>query len=140
MLLLSSDRIKADPVDILWHYAKGELPWNVSEESDEVRWMAKSHRGVQFCDKIVIPKSQKRYVFTDKFQFRFDQAFEACLQHCASAPRKSGRPWIGKELFDGYVALHRMGFAHSYEAWQDGKLAAGAFGIHIGSYITCESM
>jgi len=139
-LLFPSDRIRANPLDILWHYAKGELPWNVSEDSDEVRWKAASHRGIQFMDKIVFPKSQRRYINTTKFEFRFDRRFDEVVHHCATVPRKSGRPWIGPELREGYSKLHRLGFAHSYEVYENDRLVAGAFGIHIGSYITCESM
>jgi leucyl/phenylalanyl-tRNA--protein transferase len=77
-------------------------------------------------------------VFANRFEFRVDTAFEEVLHACAD--RKSGHTWILPELIDGYLALFDMGFAHSYEAWEAGRLAGGCFGVHIGAYASIESM
>jgi len=112
---------------------------NVDFETGKSRWNAGSHRGVQFLDKVEFPRKQKRYIFSPLFEIRHDTAFEETIRGCASAPRDI-KCWISPELERGLIELHRMGFAHSYEAWHEGKLVGGAFGIQLGSMISCDSM
>ncbi|MGE5612076.1 MAG: leucyl/phenylalanyl-tRNA--protein transferase [Bacillota bacterium] len=139
------DRIEADPVSILWHYATGYLPDFVNKRDGPVRWVRWSHRGVQYLDRIRITHSQRPYVFSKSFELRFDQAFEAVVGHCADVTRpaiqkRSGQTWITPELAQGLLELHRMGYAHSFEAWAEGQLAGGIWGVQVGGLITMSSM
>jgi leucyl/phenylalanyl-tRNA---protein transferase len=136
MLLPSINHITPDPYAALWHYANGRFPHC---PEDRLVWADYDFRGVQFLDQVHIPSGQKRYVFSKKWEVRFDTAFEQVLNHCA-APRADEGSWITDDLKLAYLSLHRLGFAHSYEAWESGRLVAGAFGVHIGSFITVESM
>ena len=134
-----SKLIRPDPMDMLWHYASGEMPCYFDHECSEVCWVRFTHRGVQFLDKVEFPKKQLRYIYSPKFVVKYNQAFDEVLDGCADLAR-DGKTWITPDLAEGYRALHRLGYAHSFEAWQDGKLVGGALSIQIGGYITCETM
>jgi leucyl/phenylalanyl-tRNA--protein transferase len=74
------------------------------------------------------------------WEIRFDSAFEEVMHACA-APRADGPgTWISEEIIAAYAALHRQGYAHSAEAWLDGKLVGGAYGMCIGRMFYGESM
>jgi leucyl/phenylalanyl-tRNA--protein transferase len=124
---------------MLAHYALGDLPGFVGDEGSPVRWLRESHRGVHLLRSIDVPKGQRRYVFSPAFEFRLDTAFDEVIRGCADRP--GGRPtWILPDLIEGFSRLHAMGFAHSYETWQDGRLVGGCFGVHLGGYASIESM
>ena len=101
--------------------------------------------GVQKLDQFKIPRKQKHYVLTEHFEKRFETAFEQVVRECADTSRKVmsegvGQTWITPELMDGLFKLHRMGYAHSYESWMDGKLVGGTFGIQLGGLLTMVSL
>ncbi len=135
----SPAEVTADPIDILWHYANAEMPFWINGNDGAVGWVRGTHRGVQRLDKIGISKSQRRYVLSTKFEIRYDTAFEEVIRACADTARE-GKTFITEELIQGYTALNKMGFAHSYEAWRDGKLAGGGYGVQLGSLLTIDSM
>jgi leucyl/phenylalanyl-tRNA--protein transferase len=137
--VLGSNHISADPIDILLHYALGLSAVPTRGEGSRVAWVRFTHHGVHLLRNIDIPKSQMRYVFSPKFEIRYDTAFDEVLLACADISR-NGHTWIVPELIEGYTRLYEMGFAHSFEAWHEGKLAGGCFGVHMGSFITVESM
>jgi leucyl/phenylalanyl-tRNA---protein transferase len=139
MIHPASWKIRPDPMDMVWHYASGEMPCYLDGEFSEVGWVRYTHRGVQFLDKMNFPKKQLRYIFSPKFQIKYNTAFNDVLEGCADLSR-DGRTWITPELAEGYRQLHRLGYAHSFEAWQDGKLVGGALSVQVGGYITCETM
>jgi leucyl/phenylalanyl-tRNA---protein transferase len=131
--------ITSEPMDILWHYANAEMPFWINGNDGPVGWVRGTHRGVQRLDKIDFPKSQRRYIFSPKFEVRYNQSFEEVARECADLKRE-GKTFLTEELLRGYIALHKLGFAHSYEAWCDGKLAGGGFGLQLGSLLTIDSM
>ena len=127
---------------ILWHYANGRMPDFVNKSDGPVGWVRWSHRGVQPLDAIAFPESQKRYIFSKKFQLRINTAFEQVLHACAD-PTRFGKTWITPELIAGLLQLHKTGHAHSFEAWTTTdrpELAGGLWGVQIGSFITASSM
>jgi leucyl/phenylalanyl-tRNA--protein transferase len=128
-----------DPHDMLWHYASGRYPSYLDDQHTPVVWKCYSHRGVQPLDEIVIPKSQRRYVYSEAVEVRFNTAFEQVVAHCAD-PARDDFVWITAPLVRAYNALHRLGYAHSFEAWQDGKLVGGGFGVQVGGVLGVESM
>jgi len=138
MLWTSSAPVTADPMDYLWHAAQGEMVFWLNGDDGPVGWVRTSHRGVQWLDKIHVPKSQRRYVFSEEFEVKYNHAFEEVVRACADLKRE-GKTFLTEEAIQAYVALHRMGFAYSYEAWKDGRLAGGGFGIQLGSMLTAES-
>lgn len=77
----------------------------------------------------------------DGFDFRVDTAFDAVIQACRHTPRAGqDGTWITNEIVQGYTALHRSGHAHSAEAWQNGKLVGGLYGVLLGKVFFGESM
>ncbi|MBK8573231.1 MAG: leucyl/phenylalanyl-tRNA--protein transferase [Holophagaceae bacterium] len=75
------------------------------------------------------------------FEIRFDTAFEAVIGHCSRVPRPGqDGTWITPEMQAAYVALHRAGYAHSVEAWRDGELQGGLYGVSLGGAFFGESM
>lgn len=140
-----STHISPDPRDILWHYALGYMPDFLDGKSGPVGWVRWSHRGVQRLDRFKIPRKQKPYVLAPQFELRFDNAFEEVVRECADTNRKVmregvGQTWITPDLIDGFLRLHQMGHAHSYESWSDGQLVGGTFGIQLGGLVTMVSL
>lgn len=134
--------VRSNPWHILWHYANGRMPDFVNKQDGPVGWVRWTHRGIQLLDEIAFPESQRRYIFSKKFELRFNTAFEEVVRACADAGR-FGKTWMTPELVKGLGRLNRMGFAHSFEAWTVGdkpELAGGVWGVQIGSFITASSM
>ncbi len=145
--MLFSRTIKPRPLDMLWHIALGEMPGFMDDPavSNDVGWMKLGHRGVQYLDKFQIPRKQKSYIFNEKWEIKFDASFEQVIRACADTTRhtiqiRSGKTWISNELIEGMLKLHAMGYAHSYEAWCDGRLAGGVWGFQIGGFVSMNSM
>ena len=137
--MMCAGRVSDDPVSVLWHYVAGRMVDWVNGKDGPVCWKAGSHRGVQWLDKVEFPRKQKRYIFSPAFEIRYDTAFEEMMRGCADLARE-GKTWISEEYIRGMVGLNRMGFVHSYEAWSEGKLVGGGFGVQLGSMLTCDSM
>lgn len=140
-----SNNVTADPHSILYHFAAGYLPDFRNKQSGAVGWMRWSHRGLQFLDKFAIPRKQRPYVNSPKFELRFNHAFEETLRACADPNRtgiqkRAGESWMTGPLIRGLLKLREMGFAHSFETWQDGRLVGGIWGVQIGGLLTMSSM
>ena len=120
------------PSTILAAYRRGLFP--MADSSDgRVGWYDADPRGILPLEAVHVPKRLRRYM--KQFEFAFDRNFEGVIDGCA-------RPetWISKEIREAYVALHRMGHAHSVEAWKDGRLAGGLYGVQVGGAFMAESM
>jgi leucyl/phenylalanyl-tRNA--protein transferase len=129
------------PLSMLWEYANGGYPLPPTTPGTKTTWERPSHRGIQLLDRIRIPRKQRNYVFNKRFQIRYNSAFGEVIRHCANPTRDpDGTTWITPALIDGYQALHRLGFAHSFEAWEDGRLVGGGFGVQIGGFVSADSM
>jgi leucyl/phenylalanyl-tRNA---protein transferase len=141
MLLWSSCKVSDNPWHILWHYAHGRMPDWINGGSGEVAWIKRKHRGIQWLDKINLPKKSQhlKYILQPKFTIKLNTAFDQVVRACADLKRE-GKTWITQELFRGYCALHKLGFAHSFEAWDGEKLVAGAFGLQMGSIMSIDSV
>jgi leucyl/phenylalanyl-tRNA--protein transferase len=140
-----SRRVTDDPLDILWHYATGYMPDFLDGKSGRVGWVRWPHRGVQLLEKFYIPRKQKPYVLSPAFELRIDRAFEEVVRACADTQRRgirdgAGQTWITSELIRGLLKLHQSGHAHSYEAWSEGRLVGGTFGIQLGGLLTMVSL
>lgn len=140
MVIWSLNDIKPDPLDMLFRYASGAFPCFLTDDVHGPKgWMKCDYRGVQKLDTIHVPSGQKRYVFSKKWDVHCNRAFEQVVRHCADLQR-DGYSWISEDIIGSFVALHQMGFAHSFEAWEGDRLVAGFFGVQLGGVITCESM
>src|SRR4030095_11388789 len=76
-----------------------------------------------------------------RYEVRFDSAFADVVRACAQAPRPGQEgTWITEAIQQAYTELHRRGYAHSAEAWQEGRLVGGLYGVSIGGAFFGESM
>jgi leucyl/phenylalanyl-tRNA--protein transferase len=141
MLGWLSRAVSDNPHHTLWQYAQGRMPDWVNGSHGEVAWIKRAHRGIQWLDKIQLPKKSQhlKYILQPRFTIKFDTAFAEVVRACADLKRE-GKTWIVEELFRGYCALHEMGFAHSFEAWDEDKLVAGAFGLQLGAIMSIDSV
>lgn len=124
---------------LLAAYRAGIFPWYA--EGDPILWWSPDPRLVLFPGDLRISRRLGRVLRKKTFQVTMDTAFEAVVRACASAPRRSGPgTWIIDEMIDAYCRLHRAGYAHSVEAWQEGELAGGLYGVSLGRCFFGESM
>ncbi|UMG94355.1 leucyl/phenylalanyl-tRNA--protein transferase [Nocardioides sp. TF02-7] len=101
-----------------------------------IGWWSPARRGVLRLDGLHVSRSLRRSV--RDFEIRVDTAFDEVVAGCADPRRPGG--WIDDGIRAAYAELHRLGWAHSVEAWQDGRLAGGLYGVAIGGLFAGESM
>ncbi|HZB24940.1 MAG TPA: leucyl/phenylalanyl-tRNA--protein transferase [Vicinamibacterales bacterium] len=129
------------PADILISaYAHGWFP--MAGEDGLVRWYSPDPRGIIPLDGVHVPARLARVVRNRRFEIRVNTAFPDVIRACAEVPRDPADPgsWISDEIVDAYVALHERGVAHSVEAWREGVLAGGLYGVALGGVFFGESM
>jgi len=136
-LLAASDDLTPDR--LLDAYRRGIFPWYSGDQP--VLWWSPDPRMVLFLDEFRIPRSLRKRINQQRWEIRADFNFRAVISECASTrrPRQSGT-WITPETVDAYTVLHERGYAHSVEAWRDGRLAGGLYGVAIGQMFFGESM
>jgi leucyl/phenylalanyl-tRNA--protein transferase len=125
------------PLDeLLLAYANGWFP--MADDDRRVRWYSPDPRGILPLDRFHVPRRLARTIRQRRFEIRVDTAFREVIEACAR-DREDGT-WISREIVETYVALHERGFAHSVEAWQDGRLAGGLYGVALLGAFFGESM
>lgn len=123
---------------LLLAYSCGIFPWN--HPDDPVLWWSPNPRCVLRPDELHISRTMAKKIRQGNFTITFDQAFTACISHCASTNQRSDGTWISSDIIAAYITLHQMGYAHSVECWQDGELTGGLYGIAVGRCFCGESM
>lgn len=127
------------PERLLVAYSNGIFPW--FNEDSPILWWSPDPRMVLFPSELIISRSLARTVRKGEFDITYDTAFERVITACATTPRPGqDGTWIVPEMVDAYIDLHCLGFAHSVEAWQDGELAGGLYGVAVGRAFFGESM
>lgn len=125
-----------EPGTLLAAYRSGLFPMPAGRRGP-LAWWSPDPRGILPLDRLVVSRSLRRSC--RRFEVRVDTAFEAVVESCRTLPRDGG--WITPDIRDAYVRLHRLGWAHSVEAWtDDGRLAGGLYGVGIGGFFAGESM
>ncbi|MFZ6722358.1 leucyl/phenylalanyl-tRNA--protein transferase [Undibacterium sp. Ji49W] len=127
---------------LLYAYRNGIFPW--FSEGQPILWWSTDPRMVLQVQDFKVSASLKKRLRQvskdDRWQLRFDTAFEQVMRACA-APRKDREgTWISEDIVAGYCDLHKQGYAHSAEVWLDGELVGGAYGVCIGRMFYGESM
>jgi leucyl/phenylalanyl-tRNA--protein transferase len=141
------DPQRPTPELLLVAYRHGVFPM-ADPCSGRLDWLSPDPRGILPLEAFHIPRSLARVVRSGRFQVRFDTAFDAVIRACAAPRPEEPDTWIDARLIRAYIALHRLGHAHSVEAWiadpsggaRPGVLAGGLYGVHIGSAFFGESM
>jgi len=126
------------PSDALLNaYAGGWFPMAVAP--GEIRWFSPDPRGIIPLDAFHVPSRLARTLRAHPFEIRVDTRFREVIEACATRDDEEGN-WIDEEIIESYTALHLKGFAHSVEAWQNGRLAGGLYGVTLGGAFFGESM
>jgi leucyl/phenylalanyl-tRNA--protein transferase len=126
-----------EPGTLLSAYRHGLFPMGLGEHgSGPIGWWSPDPRGVLRPADFRV-RSSLRKVLT-RFEVRVDSAFADVVAACA-APEREGR-WITSSIAAAYQELHRLGWAHSVEAWQGDRLVGGLYGVAIGGLFAGESM
>jgi leucyl/phenylalanyl-tRNA--protein transferase len=128
------DTIPLTPEVLVTAYANGIFPMDVD---GEVQWFSPDPRAVIELDEFHISRTLHQVVRQQRFEVRVDTCFEAVMRECAQRPEGT---WISEELVEAYVRLHRLRLAHSVEAWREGELAGGLYGVALGGAFFGESM
>jgi leucyl/phenylalanyl-tRNA--protein transferase len=127
------------PERLLLAYRSGIFPW--FNEDEPILWWTPDPRFVLFPGELKISKSMKTVLNNGTFKFTVNRNFAEVIKNCKTVNRKD-QPgtWISDEMLAAYTTLHQQGFAHSAEAWKNGELVGGLYGVIIGKVFFGESM
>jgi len=117
-------------------YSSGYFP--MADEAGEIRWYSPDPRGILPLDRLHVPARLARTIRQGRFSVTVDTAFRSVIAACAR-DREDGS-WINPEIVDSYCAMSERGLAHSAEAWADGRLVGGLYGVSLGGAFFGESM
>ncbi|WP_165235044.1 leucyl/phenylalanyl-tRNA--protein transferase [Aquisphaera insulae] len=127
------------PGRLIAAYRAGIFPWY--EAGGPILWWSPDPRAVLYLDELNVSRRLARTIRSGRFETRLDTAFPQVIRACAevSRPGEDGT-WITPEMQRAYIRLHELGHAHSMEAWRDGELAGGIYGVRVGRCFCGESM
>ncbi len=129
------------PDILLRAYSIGLFPMAESADDPEIFWVEPEVRGILPLDGFHISKSLAKTVRKKPFDIRFNTAFEQVIAACAEPAEDRPSTWINSTIRRLYSELHRMGHAHSVEAFDDGdELVGGLYGVSLGAAFFGESM
>lgn len=127
------------PELLLAAYRRGIFPW--PHEGMPLPWFSPDPRFALRPERAHLGRSLKKTLRSGRFEVRADTAFQAVVAACARLPRPDQNgTWITPEIFLGYRELHHRGLAHSIEAWRNGQLVGGLYGLALGGVFFGESM
>jgi len=127
---------RLDPRLLLQGYASGIFPMADSRDATELYWVEPRSRAIIPLDQFHLSRSLRRTIRSGRFTVTCDRDFAGVIAACA----KREETWINAELEHAMVALHHSGHAHSIEAWSDGRLVGGLYGVKLGRAFFGESM
>lgn len=126
------------PERLIGAYRRGIFPWY--SDGDPIIWWSPNPRFVLFPDDLCVSKTMRQVLRRKIFRITCDRDFRAVIRGCREPRRKERGTWITDEMLEAYARLHELGIAHSVEAWQDGELAGGLYGLSLGRCFFGESM
>ena len=126
------------PKRLVTAYAHGIFPWYA--ENTPILWWSPDPRCVLLPGDLHVPRSLSRVIRAGRFHCTLDAAFERVITGCAASHGEASGTWLVPEMIDAYTHMHTLGLAHSVEAWRDGELAGGLYGVSLGSAFFGESM
>jgi len=129
------NRPRMIPAELLLHaYRHAVFP--MAMEDGEIAWFSPDPRAIIPLETFHVPHGLKRALKKARFEIRINTVFERVMRACAQREET----WINDEIVESYVNLHRQGHAHSVEAWLEGELAGGLYGVSLGGAFFGESM
>ena len=124
---------------LLMAYRMGIFPW--FSNNQPIMWWSPDPRLVLFPDEIRVSRTLKKIIKKKVFHVTMDSAFDQVINQCAQVRLQNNQAtWIVEEMIDAYCKLHEFGYAHSVEAWHQGELAGGIYGVSLGRCFFGESM
>jgi leucyl/phenylalanyl-tRNA--protein transferase len=124
---------------LLLAYRSGIFPWY--NQTEPIIWWSPDPRFVLFPEKLRVTKSMQSVLNNGSFRFTINRAFTDVLQNCKTITRKDQEgTWITPAVQNAYTQLHQLGYAHSAEAWMNGELVGGLYGVRMGNVFFGESM
>jgi len=127
------------PERLVAAYAAGIFPWYADDQP--ILWWSPDPRLVLRPGWLHLSRSLQRTLRRGTYRVRADTAFAEVIGRCAAARRPGQRgTWIVPDMVEAYLRLHRLGLAHSFEAWQEERLVGGLYGVSLGGAFFGESM
>lgn len=123
---------------LLEAYPQGIFPW--FSEGDPILWWAPDPRLVLYPEHLRVSRSLRKFVKNNPYELYINRDFEAVITHCGATREQSTGTWITPDMAAAYNELHRLGFAHSVEVWEDDTLVGGLYGVAVGKVFFGESM
>lgn len=124
---------------LLVAYSMGIFPWYSGKSP--ILWWSPDPRLILLPQEIKVSRSLRQTLKKGLYAVTTNAAFEEVIRNCATVSRKGEKgTWITEEMIAAYIRLHQAGYAHSVEAWRDGDLAGGLYGVLLGKVFFGESM
>lgn len=127
-----------EPAWLLEAYRQGIFPW--FSPGQPILWWSPDPRMVLFPEHLAVSRSLHKVIRQGIYSVTLDQAFGAVIQACAEPRSADGGTWITEDMIEAYTQMHVLGHAHSVEAWYDGALVGGVYGVALGRVFFGESM
>lgn len=135
---IAGSAVKISSDILIEAYCQGFFP--MAGEDGMIRWYDPQPRAIIPLDQFHVPRRLGRTVRSGQYDIRFDTCFSQVMEACAEPAAGRESTWISPDLIEAYTELHQRGFAHSVEAWQDGRLVGGLYGVSIRGLFAGESM
>jgi len=131
-----SEVLELTPELVLRAYGAGVFPMADSASAQDIYWVDPRKRGILPLDGFHMSRSLRKRLLKADYRVRIDTAFETIIDACGDRPET----WINETIRTLFIGLHRMGYAHSVEVWQDDELIGGLYGLRLGAAFFGESM
>lgn len=126
------------PEWLLDAYRHGIFPWPFNEDAP-IAWWSPDPRAIIELDRFHVARRLRRTLRSGRFEVTCDRDFGGVIGGCANAEGRVGRTWITPAMIEAYTRLFELGHAHSVEAWDEGRLVGGTYGLAIGGLFAAES-
>lgn len=132
--------LEITPQVLLRAYACGIFPMAEAADDPQLYWIEPQERGVLPLDAIAVPKRLARTIRRAPYEIRVDTDFYGVIEGCAASRPGRRSTWINDQIRQLYADLFAQGHCHTVEAWQDGRMVGGLYGVALGGAFFGESM
>lgn len=127
------------PKRLINAYSQGIFPWY--SENDPLMWWSPDPRAIIKLSDLHINRTLRKALKKSPYKITLNTAFEEVIEKCADAPFRDDGTWILPEMQAAYISLHKLGYAHSIEVWQENtELVGGLYGVALNGFFSGESM
>lgn len=137
---MSAAPVTITPDLLLRAYRLGMFPMAASRDDATLHWLDPERRGILPLHGLHLPRRLVKTLRSGRFEVTADTVFAQVIEQCAQTRRQEAGTWINHEIQHLFITLHQLGFAHSIESWQAGRLVGGLYGLALGGVFFGESM